>query len=342
MKKQILTLVMATLLILAILVSCKKNDSNEPIKVGLVSGVGGFDDRGFNQLALTGLTRAGNDLNVVVDSRASADTAAIRQNIDYFVQPNFNLIITLGYGATAPILDAAQKNPSIKFAVIDDSLKNTPSNMSCYVFRVDQPAFLCGFLAASWVNLKDPQDPIVGWVGGPQVPTIEQFRIAYLSGVQYFNNTYLKDIQTMGTYSSSFSDTLQGAMLADSLINLGADLIFPFAGKTGNGVLYKTKEKGKWSIGVDIDQYSSIPEVSGILITSCLKKLDNTVYDLIKKTASGEWEGNTINYGSLSGGNVEIAPFHDYDALIPDSIKNALNVIRAGINNETIPTGWNP
>jgi len=342
MKKRIFTLMVATLLVFTLLISCKKNDTNETLKVGLVSGVGGFDDRGFNQLALQGLKLAGNELNVNVDSRGSTDTAAIRQNIDYFIQQNFNLIITLGYDATALTLDAAQKNPLVKFALIDDSPENIPTNMSCYAFRVDQPAFLCGFLAASWVGTIDPENPVAGWVGGPRVTSIEQFRVAYLAGIQYFNDKYQKEIQTLGAYTSSFSDTLQGVMIADSLINLGADLIFPFAGKTGNGVLYKTKEKGKWSIGVDIDQYFSIPEVADMLITSCLKKLDNTIYDLIKKTDSGEWEGNTIYFGSLANGKVDIAPFHNYDASIPDSIKNAINELRTGIISGSVSTGWNP
>jgi hypothetical protein len=35
-----------------------------------------------------------------------------------------------------------------------------------------------------------------------------------------------------------------------------------------------------------------------------------------------------------------MAPFHNYGAMIPDSIKSALIDVEAGIKNGTIKTGW--
>ena len=111
----------------------------------------------------------------------------------------------------------------------------------------------------------------------------------------------------------------------------------PFARKTGNRALYKIKEKEKWGIGVDFDQYVSVPEVSGILLTSCPKKVGNSVYNIVSQVEEDGFVWQNIYYRNLSTVDIEIAPFHDYNALIPDSIKNELNSIRTGIKNGDHP-----
>lgn len=339
----VLKVVSATLLaLLVVIVSCNKDNDPDVLKVGLVSGTGGFTDRGFNQLALNGLTRAQNELDIVTESRECFDTAQIREGIEYFASGDFNLIITLGYESTETMLRMAKAHPDKKFALIDDQAADPPSNLHSFLFRVDQSSFLCGVLGAYWADLKDPVYPLVGWVAGPQIDEIEHFRMGFFAGIEFFNSHYSRNVENVGNYTSSFIDTLEGATLANALIVTGAEIIFPFAGKTGNGALYKAKELGKWAIGVDLDQYESIPEVRDILISSCLKKLDNTVYELIKTCAHGDWGTEQIHYGTWEAGDVDIAPFHDYESQIPDSIKALLETVKTGIKEGNIQTGWNP
>lgn len=327
------------------LTSCSHDDyvplpETPPPNVGLVSGAGGFNDRGFNQLALMGLLDIAQDHNLKVAYRESIDTADFAPNIDTLVKGGYNLIILLGQEAAGAVLSAAEKNPSVNFVLLDYGNTEIPANLLYCVFQVDQSAFLCGFIGAYWAQLKDPLDPRSCWIGGMNIPVIQQFRKGYEGGIDYFNNKYHKTVGTSGFFANTFSDTLQGAKLADSLILLGAEVIFPFAGKTGNGALFKVKEKGKWGIGVDFDQYVSIPEVSEILLTSCLKKMNNAVYNIINEIETEGFRGQRIYYGNLSTVDIEIAPFHDYDALIPDSIRTELTAIRNGLKNGSIQTGW--
>ena len=345
MKKELFIIKIFTLMILFQLTSCSRKNSNDlteilPPKAGLISGVGGFNDRGFNQLALMGLQSVANDFDLKTASRESIDTSDFTPNINSLIQEGYNLIILLGYEAAGAVLTAAKNNPTVNFVLLDYSSTDIPANLAYYVYQVDQSAFLCGFIGAYWAQVKDPQNPMAGWIGGLDIPVIQQFRTGYEGGIQYFNNKYQKTVSSAGFFATSFNDTLQGAKLADSLIMLGTDVIFPFAGKTGNGALYKIKEKEKWGIGVDFDQYVSIPEVSGILLTSCLKKMNNSVYNIIAWINYHGFTGQKIEYGNLSTVDIEIAPFHDYDALIPDSIKKELNSIRSGIKDGTIHTGW--
>ena len=333
------------LLGIATLASCKKDDdsTNSPtpkLKIGLVSAESGFGDYGYNDLALAGLTQAGTDLGVITQSIDCNDSIDIKNGINYFIQNNFDIIFCLSYGAKYSVIQAAQANPTKHFILIDDTINNPPANVKCFVYQVDQASFLCGFLGAYWAEKKDPANPICSWVGGIPIPTIEQFKTGYLSGITYYNNTYLRNVDTIGNYTNSFSDTIVGASIANGLINAGADVVFPCAGESGLGALSAAKAAGKWAIGVDVDQYISAPYVSSALISSCLKKIDVTIYYEIKNFYDNGWINSGNFTTGLSTNDVGYAPFHDYETQIDDSIKNKLINIRSELINGSIQTGW--
>ena len=342
MKKNILIVISLFLIVASLSTGCKK--SNDPpqylANIGLIGSIGGFNDRGFNQAALQGLQAGTQVFPFYAQARNSADTAAYRANINYFIQNNYDLIISLGFDIKTLTIQTAKQYPMIDFALLDAKEDTLPANLLCVSYQVDQASFLCGFLAAYWAQFKDAADPKAAFIAGPDIPEIRQFEVSYLKGVQYFNTYYQKTVQTLGSNATSFNDTLQGAQLAGTLINQGAEVIFAFAGKTGNGALYKVLEQGKWGIGVDVDQFVTIPEVGNILLTSCMKRLDLSVYSVMANLYYNNFQGGTVFYGNLSNNMVDLAPYHQFDQEIPDSIKDAIAIIKIGIQNGTIPTGW--
>ncbi len=343
MKK--LSFVTASIFVMLVFVlfSCTKKSDPAPdpaLKIGLVGGLGSFSDAGFNQNIYTGLQLATADFPIISEARESKTVSDISTSIDYFIAKGFNLIITAGFDAAQATVTAANANPGTDFLLVDYSVANPPSNLLCAVFDVDQSSFPCGFLAAYWAYRQKPSNPVAGYVAGPAIPAIRQFSVSYANGIKYFNTQYQKNVLSLGYNATSFTDTLQGARLADSLMNRNASVIFAFAGTTGNGALYKVKESGKWAIGVDVDQYISIPQVGPVLLTSCMKGLDVMVYDVIYDYYNLYFPGGTVIHGDLANGGVAIAPFHDYEALIPDSIKAAIVIIEGGIKNGQIKTGW--
>jgi len=333
------------LLGIAALSSCKKDDDSTDtpttkLKIGLVSAESGFGDLGYNDLALAGLNQAGADLGVITESYDCNDSNDIKMGINYFVQNNFDLIFCLSYGAKYSVLQAALANPTKNFILLDDTIINPPSNVKCFVYQVDQASFLCGFLGAYWAEKKDPANPVCSWVGGIQIPAIEQFKTGYLSGIAYYNSSYNRNVIPDGNYTNSFSDTVAGANVATGLINAGADVVFPFAGECGLGALTATKAAGKWAVGVDVDQFISVPDVSTALITSCLKKINVTIFNETKKFRDNGWNSSGNFTTGLSTDDVGYAPFHDYETQIADSIKNEMITIKGGLINGSIVTGW--
>jgi basic membrane protein A len=336
------SLLCCVLLLSLTISSCKKHNDNNVVvpKVGLVSGVGGFSDAGFNQSIYSGFIHATKTLPLHCEARESFSTADISSNINYFVNNGFSLVITVGYQAAQFTQDAAKAHPGIGFSILDYSYDTIRPNVECVVFDVDQGSFPCGFLAAWWSNSHNPMTPKVGFVGGPDIPGIRQFSVSYTKGVEYFNTKYNKNVQTLGCYATSFGDTLEGARLADSLLKLNVNTIFAFAGQTGNGALYKVKEAGRWAIGVDVDQYNSIPAVGSVLLTSCMKQLGVVTYAILTDYTLGAFAGGNVIHGNLANNGVGLAPFHEYELFIPDSINRAINTIENGIIAGTIKTGW--
>lgn len=341
MKKLfLLSLVAGILLPMLILTSCKKDDKKESLKVGLVLGIGSLDDKGFNQQAYEGLLAAAEEISIAWEVRESGSEEDLISNINYFTCKGVDVVITLGFQVAQPTLDAAYSFPGIKFLLLDYSFPDLPANMACVTFQVDQASFPCGFLAAYQALSKNPLNPVAGYVAGPDYPGIRQFTKSYSAGVAYFNSLYGQNVTVKGANAGNFDDTLRGAQLADSLMQLETEVIFACAGKTGNGALYKVLEKGKTAIGVDTDQHESIPQVGSVLLTSCMKHLNEAVINEIKLISCGEYSGGqTINYNLINKG-VGLAPYHDFETLIPDSIKQAVLDIRQGIINGTIGTGW--
>jgi len=323
--------------------SCKKNDNTGPFylfKVGIMADAAGFNDRGFNQSALAGVAQATAEIPIYYEALIGTTEADFQSIIDYFVLNQFDIIISAGYLPADMMVASSLLYPEAQFVLLDVLPEVQPANLTCAVFDVDQASFPCGFLAAYWAFVKDPGQPVAGYVGGPAIPNINQFSVSYMHGIDYFNNLYGLNVGVMGANTPDFNDTLQAAHLADSLMLDGADVLFAFAGKAGNGALYQVKSSGKWGIGVDVDQYLSIPEVGDILLTSCMKEMQQVVYDILMAFNNGTFVGGEVIHGDLANKGVGLAPFHDFESRIPDSISNEIMNIMTGIENGTIQTGW--
>jgi basic membrane protein A len=315
---------------------CESGD----LKVGMVSDVGGIDDASFNQNTWDGLAKADEEMNVCskfIESQAQAD---YEKNITEFAEQGYDLIITVGFLLGDATAKMAGEYPDVKLAIVDYAYDPGIENVQGIVFNTDEAAFPVGYLAAAWADLKDPDDPQVGYIGGMQIPPVEIFIVAYEAGVQYYNDQNGTNVQVKGVYVGDFEAPDQGKVQGNSLIDEGVDVIFGVGGKTGNGGLTAAKERGKWGIGVDVDQYYTLPNEKDILITSCMKRLDNAVYTVVEDTLADKFQGGGVYVGTLTNGGVGMAPFHDFEDEIPSEVKQALDAIQQGIIAGTIDTGW--
>jgi basic membrane protein A len=116
-------------------------------------------------------------------------------------------------------------------------------------------------------------------------------------------------------------------------VDRGADVIFGAGGKTGNGALIGTVERGKWAIGVDADQYYTVPEAQRGLLSSAMKLLTPITARLVRAAKEGTFEPGLVT------GEVALAPFHDLDAQVTPEMRTRLAEITRGVLDGSIKSG---
>ena len=305
------------------------------VKIGLVTDVGRVNDRSFNQSAWQGVQNAAATLGLSEDDFKFVETQAATDyadNIQQFVDAGFNVIVTVGFALGEATITAAQENPDIYFIGVDQFQGEALPNVVGLVFREHQSGFLAGALAAYLTQ----SGTIAAVLGTDLVPPVVAFKEGYEAGARYVN----PDINLLSTYhpgelSQAFTDPEWGAATAKQAIDQGADVIFGAGGLTGNGALQEVAaNEGLYCIGVDTDQWETLPAAHPCLVSSAMKLITPGIEELVAAIVAGEFAGG--NYFGGAG----LAPFHDFEDDIPQDVKDALVAIDAGLKDGSISTGY--
>lgn len=308
--------------------------SEEVFCVGLVTDVGEVDDKSFNQSAWEGVQRARDELGAQIDFIETSDAKDYAANIDLFANNGYDVIVTVGFALGEATVEAAKRHPDIDFIGVDQFQPEDVENVAGLIFPEDRAGFMAGALA----GMLTESNTIGAVLGTDLVPPVVAFKEGYESGARYIN----PDIKLISTYHPggldvAFTDPEWGASTAKQAIDQGADVIFGAGGKTGNGALIEiASHQGVYCIGVDTDQWLTVPEAHPCLVSSAMKLITPGVFNLVKASQDGNFPGG--NYL----GEVGLAPFHDFDGQISDEIKSRLNEIEAGLKDGSIETGYSP
>jgi basic membrane protein A len=256
------------------------------IKVGLVTDIGGLNDRSFNTLANKGLQDAEAQLGITGRVLASKSNADYVPNLSTLAQQKYDLVIGVGFLMADAVGTVAKKFPNTKFAIIDvdqTSLKGKPANVEGLLFKEQQSGYLAGVLAASYA--KDNGVKAISTVGGQKIPPVDH----YIAGFQAGAKKVDPSIKTLNAYSQDFVDQAKCKEIALNQIQQGSKVVFQVAGQCGLGAIDAAKEKGVQAIGVDADQSYLGPQV----LTSAIKKVDVAVFDTVKEVQADGFKAGT-------------------------------------------------
>jgi basic membrane protein A len=308
--------------------------SEDVFCVGLVTDVGEVDDKSFNQSAWEGVLQAEKELGAQVKFVETKDAKDYQSNIGLFANDGYDVIVTVGFALGEATGQAAAEFPDIKFIGVDQFQGETIDNVAGLIFSEDKSGFLAGALAA----MISESGIIAAVLGTDLVPPVVAFKEGYEGGSAYIN----PDINLISTYHPggmdvAFTDPEWGATTSKQAIDQGADVVFGAGGKTGNGAIIEVAgNPGLFCIGVDTDQWLTVPEAHPCLISSAMKLITPPVFGLIKSAQEGSFPGG--NYV----GPVGLAPFHDFEDKVPQDVKDKLEEIDQGLKDGTIETGYNP
>lgn len=309
------------------------------IRVGIVFDIGGKNDRSFNAAAWDGVRRAEKDLPICLYDVEPGNPTSIEPAMRAFAEKNFDLIIGIGF-AQGPIMQkVAEDYPNIKFAIVDGVIKDKNDeplkNVASLVFREHEGSYLVGMIAAS-----KSKTGVLGFVGGMDIPLIHRFEKGYEEGAKSVNPNIKVIDNYVGITDAAWNNPGKGKELALSQIEKNADVIFTAAGNSGLGAFDAVEQYGrndqgeanKFVIGVDSNQNMVKP---GFVLTSMVKRVDNSVYDVVKEVLSGKFQGGFHVFG-LDKDGVAFSMDENNKGLIPDDVLKKVDVAKTKIINGEI------
>ncbi len=323
-----LVAVLATAVAVALTGGTAKAAPLAKIKVGLVTDIGGLNDRGFNSLANQGAVRAKSKLGIDLRVLTSKSNADYIPNLSTLARQKYDLIIGVGFLMTDAMDTVATKFPDTAFGIIDVDvtfMKHKPKNVRGLLFREQEAGYLVGYAAGLWLKLHPSDGQMIGGsVGGLKIPPVDRYIAGYGFGLKKAN----PGATAVNGYSQDFVDQAKCKELALNEIANGAGVIFQVAGGCGLGALDAAKEKNVFGVGVDADQ----GYLGAHVLTSALKKVDVAVYDTIANRAKvASFKGGYNAIFSAKNDGVGVGKF---SPKVPASIKTAvaaqLKLLQAG------------
>ena len=293
-------------------------------KIAMITDTGGINDQSFNQSAWEGLQELKEETGAEVAYIESKQSGDFPTNFETLVDNGNTLCWGIGFACADAVLEAAQSNPDVSFACVDNAFADSPENVTGVVFRAEESSFMVGYIAAA-----SSETGKVGFVGGIASDVIAQFEYGYKAGVAYANRVLDKNVVVTSQYAESFSDAAKGKSIANKMFTDGCDIVYHAAGGTGTGVIEAAKEAGRFAIGVDRDQAYLAPEN---VLTSSLKNVNVAVNAVSKRHIAGmEIGGQTLSFG-LSEGAVGIPEDHsNYPDAVYEAALECGEKIKAGI-----------
>ena len=313
----------------------------------VVTDTGGIDDRSFNASAWAGAQNAQKDFGIKAKYLQSTTQNDYDPNITAFETQGCGIIVTVGFLMGDITQKKAGLAPTQKFSIVDYAYTPVIPNVLGLTYDTNQDAFLGGYLAAAMSKTG-----AVGTFGGIQFATVTIYMDGFAAGVYYYNKQKNKHVKVLGwnpatqkgTFAGDFTSQDKGQNITNTLIQQGADVIFPVAGQVGLGAAAAVKAtNGKATMEwVDVDGCVSAAQYCSLFLTSVNKGIAVSVEAAIKSAADGSFAGGAYE-GTLKNGGVGLAPYHQFDSKIPSGTKSEIDTIKAGIIGGSIsvdPKTW--
>jgi basic membrane protein A len=297
------------------------------LKVGLVTDIGGLNDRSFNFLANKGLEDAKAKYGVQTTVLQSQSAADYIPNIQRLIAQGNTMILTIGFLMGDATGQMARENPDVSFAIVDfsatDKAIGGAKNVKGLLFKEQEAGYLAGYLAglfqqtkAKGINAKN----VIGSVGGQKIPPVDRYIAGYRAGAKKAD----PKVTVLNGYSNNFVQSAPCAEQTLAQIGKGADIEFQVAGQCGLGTLSTAKDRKIWGIGVDADQ----AYLGSHILTSALKRVDVAVSNAIGDKVANKFAGGNDRVFSLKDNGVGLGKINK---AVSKSIVSKVNQQKAQI-----------
>jgi basic membrane protein A and related proteins len=324
------------------------NEANDFLPC-VVSDAGGFDDKSFNQLSYEGVKEAAAELGSEFKEVESNSENDYGPNLENLVAQGCDVIVTVGFALAAATKESAAANPDIEYVLIDDAAdggddgqtfdgKPDVANIKPVLYDTAQAAFLAGYLAADYTKTG-----VVGTYGGQPFPTVTIFMDGFKQGADYYAKEKGKKIKVVGwdgkdgSFTGGFEANETATNTARQLLDQDVDVILPVGGPIYQGALTAIEASGKdvALVGVDADFFETDPKTQDVVLTSILKNMKQSTFEAVVAAGNDEFDFEPY-VGTLENEGVGLAPFHNFEDKVSDTVNTELEDVKAGIIDGSI------
>ena len=308
------------------------------VSVAMLADVGGLEDASFNEVTYAGLSATVGRLGLAFTADEAESVEQYQAGITTLAEAGHNIIVTVGIQMSDPTLAIAADFPDIHFIGVDQFQVEAVPNVTGVVFPNDQAGYLAGVLAASLSE--------TGTIGGVYGPDVVEPVVAFAAGYEAGALSVNPDITVLtefypGPLDTGFRDLAWGAATAEAHIDADADVVFAAAGDTGNGAIVAvanrtTEDDPRYCIGVDTDQWFTVRDARPCLVSSAVKNIPRAVDEVIVQILD-----DSPPSGNYTG-PISLAPFHDFEAVVPADVVTLLEETRTALNTGDLNTGYTP
>lgn len=317
-------------------------------KACIALDTGGVDDKSFNASSWAGAQGAAKaNKSITVEYLPAASSADYKVNIKKFVDNKCNVIVGVGFAISGAIVESAKANPTIKYAVVDDSALdhgadgsiwpgNPVANVKGLTYATNESSFMAGYLAAGVTKTGK-----VATYGGAPYPTVTIFMDGFAKGVAHYNKLKGTKVQVLGwdpvkqtgEFIGDFANTAKALQTSKNFEQAGADIILPVAGGLGAVTAQNSiASKKSMVIWVDTDGFVSANKYKSVLLTSVMKGLGESVASVINDVAAGKFT-NAAYVGTLKNSGTKLAPYHDLIRVVPSALRGEVTKLGTAISN---------
>jgi basic membrane protein A len=334
--KKVLYVFLAVLLALSVLglATCKKKEEAAPgekkIRVALYVN-GTLGDKAFFDSAHRGIKQAEEEFGVYTKTiEGTYEEANWEPDLAQLAEGDWDVIIAGTWQLVQIVEKLAPKHPEKMFVIYDSSAdysKGGLDNVYSILYAQNEGSFLVGALAALITSSDMPKvnpEKVIGFLGGMDIPVINDFKVGYIQGAKHID----PDVEVLVSYANAFNDPGKGKELVLAQYEQGVDIAFNVAAETGIGLLDAAKDKDRYAIGVDSDQYilfkETDPAKADNIVTSMMKNVDDSLYRAVKMYIEGTLPVGKAEVLGIAKDGVGVADNENYRKLIPEEFRSRI------------------
>ncbi|HAJ33711.1 MAG TPA: BMP family ABC transporter substrate-binding protein [Candidatus Atribacteria bacterium] len=236
----------------------------------------------------------------------------------------YNLIVTSNPSLPFICADVAKNFSGQKFLCVDGILSGNPQIHSLLYNQVEQGyivGYLGGLITKSTMSGATPELK-AGMIVGQQYPAMDKMiKPGFEKGLKAVDPNITLDYRVVGNWY----DANKAAALANSMMDAGVDVIAAVAGGANQGTISAAKERGRYVVYFDSNEYKLAP---GTIIGCGVLNQKRAVYERVKLAIEGKLIFGIAEIVGFKDGYIDFADKDpDYINNIPEDIRKEMNIV---------------